>query len=445
MTAAFRRHMEFDADRHEAAIVGAAVFEETSMRLRQLLMAADFTYRNVDEGWAMGYAPEDLPAMIGAVEKILTDTTVARVREEALARRTGPWDVHPSDAERIAAARAFDPPSLFTLEGEARLLFADLRALSCEATLHHYKKIAKLDCDGVRFVTVEESVGAMRARSIGAAAVHKLFHCTPECAAAWVRFPSRPPAAGEDSDSQCELDGPKVEPAFWAAAVKAQLHFGARAIRDAGVRVNVKSFQLRADSVGAVRSEQAASEGEFVANMATLNRAAKPAIAAVERAAGSVWENSPTFFILENGNFLSSEVRDLWRLAGAFSESLDDMWRLRWLISAIELVRLNRRAFTPANSAILLQDLQANAEEIMQRVKSRIAGVVLEGGEASPTTAVAQGLVARERGHARGGLLSFLRHAGAARVQILYRLAHFATAYGSAPREEQAQAAKAGD
>ena len=158
MTAAFSRHMEFDADRHEAAIVGATVFEETAMRLPQLRTAAELTWRNVSETWAMRRAPEDLPGMIAAVEQILTDETVGRVREQALARRTDRWDMHPCDAERIEAARTFDARSLFHLEGEARTLFADLPALSREATLHHYEEIAKLDSGGVRFARVEESV-----------------------------------------------------------------------------------------------------------------------------------------------------------------------------------------------------------------------------------------------------------------------------------------------
>jgi Zn-dependent protease with chaperone function len=445
MTAAFSRHMEFDADRHETAIVGAAVFEQTAMRLRQLLMAADSTWRTVDEGWAMGRAPDDVPGMIAAVEQILTDTAVARVREEALARQTRPSDMHPSDSERIAATRAFDAPSLFTLEGEARLLFKDLPALSREATLYHYKEIAKLNSDGVRFVTVEESVAILQARSAGAAAVHTLFHCSPEFASAWVRLPARIPAGGEGTDGQCELDASKAEPAFRAAVEKAQLHFCARAIRDAGVTVIAKSFRLQGNSVGAVRSEQAASEGAFMAKIAELNRTAKPAIDALERAAGSVWERNSTVFLFQNGAFLTDEVRNLWRLAGALSESLDDMWRIRWLVAAMELVRLNRRAFTPANSAILLQDLQTNAEALMESVKSRIAGVVLEGGEASPAMAVIQGLVAHEPGRDRGALLSFLRRAESLRIQVLCRLAHFATAYGSSPREVQAQAAEASD
>jgi hypothetical protein len=81
----------------------------------------------------------------------------------------------------------------------------------------------------------------------------------------------------------------------------------------------------------------------------------------------------------------------------------------------------------------------------MESVKSRIAGVVLEGGEASPAMAVIQGLVAQEPGRDRGALLSFLRRAEALRIQVLCRLAHFAIAYGSSPREVQAQAAEASD
>lgn len=444
MTAGFSRHMELDADRHEATIVGAAVFEETALRLPQLRTAAELTWRNVNGRWAMGRAPEDVPGMIAAVERILTDETVARVREQALAQKTSRWDTHPCDTERIGAVQAFNPPSLFTLEGEAHLLFADLPALSREATLYQYREIAGLNCDGMRFVSVEESIANLQAKGAGAAATQRLFHCSPEFVAAWVRIPVRVPAVGEGADGACELDGAKEEAVFWAAAETARLHFCARTIRDAGVKVNVTSFQLPDGGADAVRSEQAASEGALLARMAALNRAAAPAAAAVERATALVWESDPNYFVFESGAFFTGEVRDLWRLAGAFSESLDDLWRLRRQISALELVRLNLRLFPLAGAPNLIDALESDAEQLMEKAKSRIAGVVLEGGEPSPTTPVIEALIARERGYGTAGLDSFLRHAEAARVHVLTRLAHFAAEYEAAPHQDQGQAAEAG-
>jgi Zn-dependent protease with chaperone function len=191
MTAAFSRHMEFDADRHEAAIVGAAVFEETTMRLPQLRVAAELAWRNVYEGWALRRAPEDLPGMIVAVDHILTDETTARVREETLTLRTRPGDFHPCNVERIQAVRDFNAPPLFQLEGEARLLFTDLQALSHTATLHHYETINRLDRCELRFLSVEDSVTALQAKSAGSESVRLLFHSSPEFVADWAKFPTR--------------------------------------------------------------------------------------------------------------------------------------------------------------------------------------------------------------------------------------------------------------
>jgi len=44
----------------------------------------------------------------------------------------------------------------------------------------------------------------------------------------------------------------------------------------------------------------------------------------------------------------------------------------------------------------VLEDLAAEADNLVERVNSRITGVVLEGGEASPTSAEIQGLVMPE-------------------------------------------------
>jgi Zn-dependent protease with chaperone function len=429
MTAAFSRHMEFDADRHEAAIVGAAIFEETTTRLPQLRAASELTWRDVFEGWAIKRAPEDVPGTVIAVEQILTEATVERVRKEASARRTLRWDTHPCDVERIEAARAFDAPPLFALPGEGRLLFADLPALSRRATVYHYEKIVRMACTGMRLVTAEECIGRIQAKSAGIAAVHQLFHCSPAFVAAWIQFPVRDPTAGESAGGECTLDGAQEEMAYLATAEKARLHFCARTIRDAGVKVNVNSFQLREDGVGAVRSEHAASAGRLAVTMAALNRAAKPAIAEVERSVSLIWDHDPTVFVFENGAFFSGEIRDLWRLAGVFSESLEDIQQLRWKFSALDLVRLNLRLFPLANSANLLEDLATEAEELMKRIHARIGGVVLESGEPTSTHSEIQSLLQREWKSGKEESESIVRNIEAIRVQVLIRLAHFATAY----------------
>lgn len=232
------------------------------------------------------------------------------------------------------------------------------------------------------------------------------------------------------------LDGAKEEQAYWEAAEKARLHFCARTIREAGVKVNVTSFQLRDDGVEAVVSEQTASAGELATKIAALNQAARPALAALERAVELVWHYDPTFFVFENGSFFSGEARDLWRLAVAFSESLDDIQRMRWVFSAIEVVRSNLRLFPLANGAHVLDYLAADAEKLVERVNSRIGSIVLEGGENSPTTPEIRGLVTRERSYGKPGLESWLRNVEAARVLVLYRLAHFSQAYESRSPEE---------
>jgi hypothetical protein len=263
VTASFSRHMELDADRHEAAIVGAAVFEETTLRLPQLRTASNIAWRHVNEGWAMRRMPDDLPRMFAAVEQILSDETIAQVRAEAMERKTGRWDTHPSNSERIEAVRAFNAPSLFKLEGEAGLLFADLPSLTHQATVYHYERIAKLDCRNVRFATIEDSVAWLQAKSAGTAAVSGLFHCSPEFVAEWLTFPARDPIAGEYIDVECTLAGSTEEPVYRNLADKARLHFCARTIRDAGVNVKTESFRLRDGDVEAVRIAQMASAGEL--------------------------------------------------------------------------------------------------------------------------------------------------------------------------------------
>lgn len=444
MTVEFSRHMEFDADRHEAAIVGAAIFEETTMRLPQLRASAALAWASVNESWAMGRAPEDVPGMIAAVEQVLTGETVARVREHALTHQTGRWDTHPCDRDRIEATRAFGSPSLFHLEGEGGLLFADLQALCREATLHQYEKIDKLDCTSIGFDTVVESVNELTERNAGRTAIGTLFHCSPEFAARWIKFPARNPIIA-DSAGECAAQVFKEEPAYYSAAETARLHFCARIIREAGAKVKLEAFQLQDGDVESVRSAQAASERELTAKSAALNEMAQAPISLLETSVAQVWDDQATFVVFETGAFFSGEVRNLWRLAGALSELQYEIWRLRMLVSASAVVRLNLKLFPLANGANVLDDLKAEGDELVQRVLSRVANVVMEGSETSPTKAKIERLADSEKDSQKPHLESFLGKVEAIRVFVLMRLAHFALARKSRPKDEEAKAADASD
>ncbi|MDI6101955.1 M48 family metallopeptidase [Actinoplanes sp. NEAU-A12] len=105
LDAPFSRAQELAADRIAASHAGA---EATAAALRDLPALAGmqrlFHAEYVGPGWQAGYMPDDV---FGGLLRVLaartTEMTMLRAREP---EPPGPWDTHPSLAERVAAVQA---------------------------------------------------------------------------------------------------------------------------------------------------------------------------------------------------------------------------------------------------------------------------------------------------------------------------------------------------
>ena len=100
------RQMEFDADRYEARMVGGEVFTETARRLRILGLAAQGAYADLATSWEERRLPDDLTKLILANVAQIPEPVLKSLREAEAQGRTGLFDTHPADNERIARACA---------------------------------------------------------------------------------------------------------------------------------------------------------------------------------------------------------------------------------------------------------------------------------------------------------------------------------------------------
>ena len=161
------RQMEYDADSYEVKLSGVETFARTSTRLRELGMASQFAYADLSDGVRGGSAPGDLPAYV--------ETRVARIPAELMDRlratpeaKTGVFDTHPSDADRLAAARAVAGDGvLIGGDAVASSLFSNFASLCATATRHHYEHDLGLEPDSLSLVSTEDAItntGERRAR-----------------------------------------------------------------------------------------------------------------------------------------------------------------------------------------------------------------------------------------------------------------------------------------
>ena len=135
------RQMEFDADRYQARLVGSPLVESILKRINVAMMAQRGAFADLSESWKEGRLPDNLPRLITANIAQIPAPALAAIDGMIAGGKTGWFDTHPSDKDRIAAARREDAPGVFHLEGPATDLFGDFDSLARSATIDHYQGV----------------------------------------------------------------------------------------------------------------------------------------------------------------------------------------------------------------------------------------------------------------------------------------------------------------
>jgi Zn-dependent protease with chaperone function len=169
------RQMEYDADSYEAKVAGSDAFESTAVRLPVLNVASQLAYEDVRQSWASNRLPENLPLLIGHKAGVLPADVHQKLSTAAAAAKTGWFDTHPCDTDRIRLARLLNEPGIFRLTEPATRLFADFDVLSKAVTRHHYEKEFELEFTEQNLMPAEEILRASAASATADAMVRKYY------------------------------------------------------------------------------------------------------------------------------------------------------------------------------------------------------------------------------------------------------------------------------
>lgn len=150
------RQMEYDADSYEAKVAGSDAFELTASQLRLLNVATETAYEDVRQSWTSKRLPEDLPLLIGHKATTLPAEVQQKLSTAAASEKTGWFDTHPSDTDRVRAARRLDEPGVFRLTEPAARLFSDFTGLSKAVTRHQYEKHLELEFTDQNLTSADE-------------------------------------------------------------------------------------------------------------------------------------------------------------------------------------------------------------------------------------------------------------------------------------------------
>jgi Zn-dependent protease with chaperone function len=152
------RQMEFDADSYEIKITGSETFGQTSRRMREMNVGAQFGYADLRSSLRTGKLPSHLPAFVVQRTGCVPRDVLDQVRNTA-DERTGMFDTHPCDADRLRAARKAAAPGVMAGgDGPASVLFRDFEALSAAATRHHYEHDLGIGLEAVALIDTDEAV-----------------------------------------------------------------------------------------------------------------------------------------------------------------------------------------------------------------------------------------------------------------------------------------------
>ena len=134
------RQMECDADRYEMRLAGSDTFQATMTRIPVLGMAAEGAFADLTESWRERRLNDDLPALVVLNVDDIPQEVLTKLHEHIATARTGSFDTHPADRDRVRAAQDEGARGIFRLDYGAGKLFADFRALCRDVTFRFYRE-----------------------------------------------------------------------------------------------------------------------------------------------------------------------------------------------------------------------------------------------------------------------------------------------------------------
>ncbi len=135
------RQMEFDADRYQAGFVGAGTFADIFAKLRTLAVSSDLASAQTMEHLQERRLVDDYPALIVLNAKMMPPKAAEEIHQSAKAETTGWFDTHPSDSDRIAAAKRRGGEGIFRSERRASELLANFGAQAKATTWDWYMSV----------------------------------------------------------------------------------------------------------------------------------------------------------------------------------------------------------------------------------------------------------------------------------------------------------------
>jgi Zn-dependent protease with chaperone function len=168
------RQMEFDADSYETRLVGSDCFGHTMARARATAIAIPIADTRLRQSFTRGYLPDDMASFITDICAALPADLIVAARPR-ISVKSRWFESHPSDGERIEAARLMNVPGIFTCTDRAADLFGDFESLSRVVTRHHYERSLRLNLGAIRLIDADALMQESRKDDAAGQAYRRIF------------------------------------------------------------------------------------------------------------------------------------------------------------------------------------------------------------------------------------------------------------------------------
>ena len=301
------RQMEFDADRFETRFAGSGAFEQTARQLQTLNVASQAAYSDLREFYREGRLGDDLPRLIMARTATIPEEVKKAIDKSIGASKTGLFDTHPCDGDRIVAAKREDTDGVFRVELPASVLLSDFDAHSKASTLEFYRgifgnELKKTELRPVTEITAKHDQSreqeSMLERFFGGewtpAAPLQLdaYHVAPPASASSAlaelkEVRKRMAAALEANRGAAEVlrnaGRQSRESHYWNSLLRARVKVNKKALAEAGGEDEIKRRGAEAERLMAKSKNQLRSVNELAAKRISLSLALLHVPKVVER------------------------------------------------------------------------------------------------------------------------------------------------------------------
>lgn len=141
VTGFMSRQMEFDADRYEARLAGSDTFATTCRQLTLLNFGWRGAQADLGSYFREGRLADNLPKLLMANMKVMPKEVHKAVDDYIADSKTGMFDSHPADKDRIASAAAEQAPGVFFSNLPATVLFSNFDGTARGVTEDYYREI----------------------------------------------------------------------------------------------------------------------------------------------------------------------------------------------------------------------------------------------------------------------------------------------------------------